>query len=240
MLPASIRFKLHFGPSARPRFKLGAIVEDEIRGQVTIVGLTDARIPWPIGRKGKYRALLVEATLARAIRRESVQAVAYWWGISTERVRVFRRALDVPVNNEGSSRLRKRYAETPAFRRTSRKAWANSGSPERRAKMSAVKLGTTLPESARRKIAAANRRRIVTAESCQKMSKAVKKLWAERSRAERRWTPEEIALLKELSNAEVAGRTGRTMNAIRHRRRILELAQKHSPSTQRRTKRSAG
>jgi hypothetical protein len=90
ILPASIRLKFHFGPYRAPRFKLGAIVEDEIRGAVTVVGLTDARIPWPIARKGKYRALLVDKTLVAAIRRESVQAVAFWWGISVETVHVYR------------------------------------------------------------------------------------------------------------------------------------------------------
>ena len=48
MLPASTRFKLHFGPYRTPRFRIGAVVEDEVRGEVTIVGLTGARIPWPI------------------------------------------------------------------------------------------------------------------------------------------------------------------------------------------------
>jgi hypothetical protein len=63
MLPASTRFKLHFGPYRTPRFKLEAIVDDEIRGAVTVVGMTDGRIPWSIGRKGKYRALLVPTAL---------------------------------------------------------------------------------------------------------------------------------------------------------------------------------
>ncbi len=44
MLPAVIRYKLHFGPYRSPRFRLGAIIKDEIRGEVTIVGLTDGRI----------------------------------------------------------------------------------------------------------------------------------------------------------------------------------------------------
>jgi hypothetical protein len=90
MLPAAIRFKLHFGPYKTPRFKLGACVEDEIRGEVTIVGLTDARIPWPIGLKGKARAYIVYGALARAVRRESAQAVMHWWGVSRPWVRACR------------------------------------------------------------------------------------------------------------------------------------------------------
>lgn len=48
MLPAAIRYKLHFGPYKTPRFKLGAYVEDEISGEVRIVGVSDARISWPL------------------------------------------------------------------------------------------------------------------------------------------------------------------------------------------------
>ncbi len=51
MLPASTRFKLLFGPYRTRGPKRGLIVEDEIRGPVTVVGMTDARIPWPIARK---------------------------------------------------------------------------------------------------------------------------------------------------------------------------------------------
>jgi hypothetical protein len=35
-----------------PRFRIGAIVEDAIRSDATIVRLNDARIPWPIAVKG--------------------------------------------------------------------------------------------------------------------------------------------------------------------------------------------
>ena len=40
-----IRFKLHFGPYRTPRFKYGAVVQDALRGEVKIVGLTAGRIP---------------------------------------------------------------------------------------------------------------------------------------------------------------------------------------------------
>lgn len=47
------RFKLLFGPYQTPRLKYGDVVTCEVRGRVKIVGLTEARIPWPKGRKGK-------------------------------------------------------------------------------------------------------------------------------------------------------------------------------------------
>jgi hypothetical protein len=46
------RFRLH-AHYATPGFKYGAVVQDFIRGPVRIVGLSDSRIPWPIGQKGR-------------------------------------------------------------------------------------------------------------------------------------------------------------------------------------------
>jgi hypothetical protein len=175
MLPASVRYKLLFGPYRAPRLKRGSVVEDRIRGEVTVVGLTDARIPWPIGRRGKFRALLVEDRLAEAIRRESVQAVAFSWGVSVETVRLYRRELGVPAINDGSKWLQRRYAQTPMFRRKAQRAWANAGSPERRAKNAHAHRGKLHSKATRRKIAAANRRRVVTDESRRRRSEAAKR-----------------------------------------------------------------
>jgi hypothetical protein len=223
MLPATIRFKLLFGPYRTPRFKFGAIVEDEIRGKVRIFGVSDAPIPWPLAIYRPQRSVVVYGALARAIRQESVQAVAYWWGISVEKVRLVRRALGVPAFNEGSSWLWKRYSQTPAFRRMSRKAWANAGTPERRAKVAASRLGKKHPDNVRRKIAAANRQRVVTLETRRKLSAITKRLWAEGLFNLRRWTAAEIALLNELTDREVASRTGRTVKAVREKRRMLDV-----------------
>jgi hypothetical protein len=44
--------------------------------------------------------------LVEAVRRESGVAVAHWWGVSSDVVRKWRRALGVGVVNEGGSLLR--------------------------------------------------------------------------------------------------------------------------------------
>jgi hypothetical protein len=106
------------------------------------------------------------------------------------------------------------------------KAWANAGSPERRAKVAASQLGKKRSATTRRKIAAANRGRVATIETRRKMSAGVKRLWAERPFSQRRWTTAEIAILNELTDREVAARTGRTVKAVREMRRIL-LSEKH-------------
>jgi hypothetical protein len=61
------RVQLRFGPYRSPKFKYGATVVDRIRGEVTIVGLRDAKIPWPIGKRGRSRGLILYGDLAKAV-----------------------------------------------------------------------------------------------------------------------------------------------------------------------------
>jgi hypothetical protein len=72
------RFKLLFGPYQAPRFRVGQVVRCEVRGKVRIVGLSDAPIPWPVCRAGKWLVPVVYRGLVKAVRRESEQAVAHW------------------------------------------------------------------------------------------------------------------------------------------------------------------
>jgi len=61
-----LRHRLHFGPYRTPRFRIGQRVEDERRGTVRIVGLSDGPIAWPIGQ-----------TVAGALSRSSsIRAIA--------------------------------------------------------------------------------------------------------------------------------------------------------------------
>ena len=56
---AATRYRLHFGPYRTPRFKLGQKVVCEARGEVTIVGISDGRIPWPIGQTKRAKSLVL-------------------------------------------------------------------------------------------------------------------------------------------------------------------------------------
>jgi hypothetical protein len=106
------RFKLLHGPYATPRFRIGSVRACEVRGEVVVCGLTDARISWPVAKRGRARSILVTGGLAKAIRLESNQAVAYWWGVSIQTARIWRRALDVGRIADGSRRLfQKNYVE---------------------------------------------------------------------------------------------------------------------------------
>src|SRR4051812_26360429 len=75
------RHKLH-GTYRTPRFCTGAKVTCQLRGELHIVGVSDGRIPRPLGngRRGA-RSLVVYGGLARAVRRESVYAICYWFDV---------------------------------------------------------------------------------------------------------------------------------------------------------------
>src|SRR5688572_5336222 len=95
-LPARTRFQLLFGPYRCPRVVKGAPLFCEIRGWVKVQGFSDGPIVWPRASFTGYRGrgpLIVCGDLSLAIRRESHQAVAHWWGVSTTVVSRWRRAL---------------------------------------------------------------------------------------------------------------------------------------------------
>lgn len=109
------------GPYKTPRIKPGVDVPGVVLGRGGVVdgphvvrGLTDAPIAWPwtIAGGGSRRQLIVFGDLEKAIRTESVQAVAYWWGISRWWVERARRCLEVPRMNEGTTQLWRDLAKT--------------------------------------------------------------------------------------------------------------------------------
>ena len=76
----SDRFKLRFGAYATSQFRCCDVVMDEVRGEVTIIGLTDGLIPGPIGKRGRAKTIVVYAGLADAVRKEANITICHWWG----------------------------------------------------------------------------------------------------------------------------------------------------------------
>jgi hypothetical protein len=74
---------LRFGPYLTPVIAVGTVVECEVRGLVTVVGLSDAPIPWPLGERDGERQPIVFKALARAVRQEAPTPLAAAWGVST-------------------------------------------------------------------------------------------------------------------------------------------------------------
>ena len=138
----SDRVKLHFGPYCTPKFKLGSTVKCAIRGELVIVGVSDGRIPWPLGRQGRgMRSLVVFRGLARAVKQESHLAIAYWWGAGHSAIQKWRRALGVPGTNPGTKRLRAHYALSPMGKLARSAALNKARDPGRRQRISAARLG---------------------------------------------------------------------------------------------------
>jgi hypothetical protein len=54
-----------------PRFRYGRTVWCAVRGEVEVVGLHEAPILWPVGKRTRAKSLIVFKGLARAVRRES-------------------------------------------------------------------------------------------------------------------------------------------------------------------------
>jgi hypothetical protein len=71
------RFRL-LGKYRTRRCRVGQGVRCRVRGAVVIVALSDAPIPWPLCKAGKWLVAVVSKDLSKALRRESEQAVAFW------------------------------------------------------------------------------------------------------------------------------------------------------------------
>lgn len=161
---------LLLGVYAPPQVRQGDVLACQYLGADVVCtgGYTDGLIRWPLARergRGGRAGPVVCGGLAEAVRRESCQAVARWFGVSRCLVSDWRAALRVPTTNAGTGRLRVEYMREP---------WA-----------------VAAREVARRSL------------PC------------------RRWPPEEDELVRVLRPAEAAGRVGRTLEAVRSRRRVL-------------------
>jgi hypothetical protein len=87
--------------------------------------------------------------------------------------------------------------------------------------MRAVRLGWKLSAKTRQAISAALTGKRRTSEQCRKFSISAKKRGAMPPWVVRPWTDEEVSLLKQLSNKEVAERIGRSVKAVREKQKYL-------------------
>jgi len=214
------RHKLHFGPYHTPPFRYGRKVDREYRGEVRIVGISAARIPWPVGlRKQGNGSPVLYGSLVRAVKREAACAVAHWWGVSPWLVNKWRRALGVPKHNEGSTRLQS--AISKANKQAIAAMHAKARDPIRCAKIAAAKRGKPRPAHVIAAIRKANIGRKLSLEHRRKMSAAQKRRGTRPPAAGKPWEAWEVELCLTLPSAEVAKRTGRKLSAVCSRRYLL-------------------
>lgn len=136
------RFKLIGGPYEPPAVRRGDTITCEARGrEVQVGGMSDGRIQWPCALKTGRRSLILCGDLVEAVRRESEQAIAYWWGVSIVTVWSWRKAIGVPQVNEGTARLYDDYAPEKLTDEVGTAGRSLARSPEAIAKMAATKRG---------------------------------------------------------------------------------------------------
>jgi hypothetical protein len=101
------------GPYRPPRFRVGFPLFCEWRGEVEVMGTTDAPIAWPYSQGERRKRLpVLTGDLVRAVTVESAEAVAFHWGISRWTVRRWRQHLNVPRFNPGTRAAWRRMAIT--------------------------------------------------------------------------------------------------------------------------------
>ena len=207
----SDRFKLYFGPYTAPRFKYGKKVWCHYRGWVKIVGLSDGKIQWPIGRPVTPNpgrdSLVIYHGLKRAIETESNQGVAHWWGVSINTVTRWRGALGVGRLTSGTERT---FDITlKAESRRAKIAKSKIGKPRPKHVLDALRmahLGKPLDDATRKKMSEAHRKR------------GTRPPWLNKA-----WEPWEDELLRELPVEGVMKKTGRSRQAVNLRRHKLKL-----------------
>jgi hypothetical protein len=212
--------QLRFGPYDPPRFEYGDVVSDELRGDVRIIGMTDAPIQWPTGRrldtKGGAGGIVLFAGLVDAVRLESNQAVAHWWGVTGQTVTKWRRTLG--VDRTRGDHIRSQQVGHIAYPFARPALLAKSRDPQRREKIAESRRGKKRPQHVIEILRAANTGRKPSEESRRKMSESQKRRGARPPAAGEPWTEAEDDLLRTLPPNEVAERTGRTPYAVYSRR----------------------
>jgi hypothetical protein len=109
---------------------------------MVVNGRTDAPIPCPLGKRGAgCHSLIVYKGLAKALRLDSNQAIAHWWGIDPQTVTKWRRVLGIGAITEGASQLHWEYDKEPWVIEALAKAHRKVDNPERSRKFAEARRG---------------------------------------------------------------------------------------------------
>ena len=208
----------------------------------TVTSVSDAPFPWPRVRGKKRRGgsgLWVNATLARAIRTESAEALKHWFGASSTTVWAWRRAFRVGGTATTPGSKKAHLAGSRAGAETLKaKEWTDE---ELDAKAEAAKKcgtrpgprwaperGGWTPEQIALlgthydAVIAARLGRTAVAVTV-KRNKLKIPAFSGGSAGGPAWTPDQVALLGTDHDAAIAERIGRTTGAVTQKRAELEI-----------------
>jgi hypothetical protein len=217
------RLKLLHGPYTPPKARRGDTLSCEYRGcNVRVGGMSsDVPIQWPTVFKTGRRSLIVCGELVRAIRTESVIAIAHHWGVNVVTVWFWRKALGVPRITEGTERLYEEYKPEKLPDDVTALGREHAREPEVLERMAETKRGVP---------AHPNTVAALTEAAKQPKSEDWKRQARERMAGKRPlnsvrpdWKPEEDALLGTDFDREIASKTGRTIAGVRGRRKNLGI-----------------
>jgi hypothetical protein len=221
------RFKLYHGPYMAPKCRVGGTLFCAYRSKrLKVGGLTDTPIIWPYARHTGPLSMIVCGDLVRAVQTESVLAVAHHWGVARETVWKWRRALGVPMWNEGSLRLHRITQPERYDIQALERARKRSQTPKARAKMSAARKGRP-PHPHLRAAATAAARRPKSESFKRQLSLRLRREWQQGLRRGhppgRPWTDAEIARLGTDTDPEIARELERTPGAVQKMRLRLGI-----------------
>jgi hypothetical protein len=212
---------LRFGPYRMPRFKIGQRVECQARGEVRVVGISDAPTQWPLGALRGGKSPVLYGSLVRAVKHEAACDIMEAWGVGHVTIALWRKALGVGRSTAGSRQRAKAFHATPAGKRARKPMLAKASDPIRREKIADARRGKKRPRWIIEKMAKARRGTKHSAATRAKMSAAHKTRGTRPPAAAEAWSAREDRLLRSRPPAEVARLTGRTMKAVEMRRHKL-------------------
>lgn len=205
---------LRFGPYAMPRFKIGQHVECVARGEVRIVGVSDAPVQWPLGSLQGGKSPVLFGSLVRAVRTEAACDVMEAWGVGSGMVGKWRKALRVRIT-EGQH-LRQSEG-------------IKASDPARARKIAAAKRGKPRPQWIIEAMAKARTGMKLTKATRAKMRTTHKARGTRPPWLNPAWSAKEDRLARTKPPAEVARLTGRSFSAVLSRRHILGVSRCWTP-----------
>ncbi len=217
------RFHL-IGTYRTPRFEYASVVIDAIRGEVQIVGISDAHIPWPIGKRGRAKSLVIYGGLVQAIHSESNQAICHWWGVTAQTVSKWRKVLGVPQNNAGTLHRRRELWPNISAKMDANRRYT----PERNRKIGDARRGTSHTQRTITKIRRTLTGRKLPERTRQKMKETHRRLGTHPP--VKLWTAAEDEIVRQFSPIVAAEQTGRSIIAVWKRRYRLGITRRRGTS----------